>query len=402
MTLGLLGLGPLAPPFNYILQQVGFQSWQADDWETTLNFLTQSPAQAFLLGGQMEGLDDLAVCVQLRQSFDDSPPPLIQVVSQLEHLSGNYLLDMYRAGISDFLIWPAPTALIGHRLRQIMRYHDIARSLRESERRYQSLLRIIPDAFAQVDDQGIVQWSKADDLEQTPFVQGQSIQKLTPQQPNWFATACQQSCQEQLPQLGEGQQTNQSGLQEWALRLGENPGQGWWVWARNESQQRQMTTQLQYARYYDSLTGLPNYALFQEQFSWMLGLARFNRRGLGLVLLQPQHIRRRRREQGYKVTEQALRKWAIQISQQLHAKRRQEELTQAFLARCGEDLFGVLWPDLTHRGELDALADTLQRDNVLQIQSALAWTLEVSVASYPHDGDREEMLFDFALRNLEL
>ncbi len=396
-TLGLIGLGTLKKPLQTVLTELGFAHWHVSDSHALLDQLIHAPPQAVLLGGQLTDLDDLAACALLRRQYVEADPLLIQVVSQLEHLSVGYLTTMYRAHISDFLIWPAPTALIGHRLRQILRYHALAEALRHSEQRYQSLLAAMPDALVQLDDQGVAQWSKPNEQDQVPLSVGQAVSSLTASSSDWFEVARQELQQNQRPIALDGLQHTPEGVRNWSLKLAENGEDGYWLWARNDTTHHQMITQLQYARYYDGLTGLPNVALFDEQFGWMLGLARFHRQGLGLLLLRPSQVRTWRRQQGRRATEQRLRQWAIALSQRLHQYPRPAGGMPAFLARHSDDMFAVLWPGLSHRGELDALANALRVPlEGDETRGVLAW----SRVSYPHDGDEADGLLDQAFQTL--
>ncbi|SJM95496.1 putative bifunctional diguanylate cyclase/phosphodiesterase [Crenothrix polyspora] len=115
------------------LQAVGLQSIEAGSGEEGLRMLAQHGASAILLDVVMpNGMDGFDTCAALRQLPDGQHIPVLMMTG-LEDLDS--INRAFEAGATDFITKPVNIALLGHRVRYMLRASHTTRRLLESEQR---------------------------------------------------------------------------------------------------------------------------------------------------------------------------------------------------------------------------------------------------------------------------
>jgi diguanylate cyclase (GGDEF)-like protein len=157
------------------------------------------------------------------------------------------------------------------------------------------------------------------------------------------------------------------------------------------TESRKAEQQIQKMAYFDTLTGLPNRALFYDRINQAIARANRDRTGLAVLFLDLDHFKNINDTLGHSVGDQLL----TEASQRLSRHIRSNDT----LARLGGDEFVVL---ITHLGDqlntayvAQKLIDTI-REPFFIIGKELHITASVGIALFPDDGNGAETLLKHA------
>lgn len=147
------------------------------------------------------------------------------------------------------------------------------------------------------------------------------------------------------------------------------------------------TKQLNFLAYYDSLTKLPNRALFEDRFAQALAVASQKRQSLGMLLLSLDKFKKVQDTLGYN--------YSFTLLQEIAERLREQIPTGATVARFEKDEFAVLIPEIKGTGDVievvESLKDALQMP--VQLNShELYITASVGISMFPDDGKDTETL----------
>jgi diguanylate cyclase (GGDEF)-like protein len=155
---------------------------------------------------------------------------------------------------------------------------------------------------------------------------------------------------------------------------------------------REAQSKIQLLASYDSLTGLPNRALFADRLKQMLAHAQRHNRGFAVMFMDLDHFKEVNDSLGHQVGDELLKS----IAQRLLGALRSEDT----VARMGGDEFVLLMPAI---GREDAIAVADKLLVMVRKPMALGNMLNyrpmasLGIAMYPQDGDTAELL----LRNAD-
>ncbi|HIJ97042.1 MAG TPA: EAL domain-containing protein [Desulfuromonadales bacterium] len=157
------------------------------------------------------------------------------------------------------------------------------------------------------------------------------------------------------------------------------------------TESRKAEQQIQKMAYFDSLTGLPNRALFYDRIKQSIALANREKSSLAVLFLDLDHFKDINDTLGHSVGDQLL----IEVSRRLTGHIRANDT----LARLGGDEFVVV---ITHLGVTlnttyiaQKLIDSIQAPFSF-MGKELHVTASVGIALYPDDGDNAETLIKHA------
>lgn len=150
---------------------------------------------------------------------------------------------------------------------------------------------------------------------------------------------------------------------------------------RDLTERHKIEQQMRYMAQHDSLTGLPNRALFADRFATALHYAHRHQKGLALLLLDLNRFKPVNDSYGHAVGDLLLQ----QVAQRLLQSVRSSDT----VARIGGDEFVVLLHQVETDIEVQAVAEKirqqLQLDFVLN-EVRVQISCSVGTAHYPHDG----------------
>lgn len=148
------------------------------------------------------------------------------------------------------------------------------------------------------------------------------------------------------------------------------------------TERAQAQERLQYLAHHDSLTGLPNRALFLERLDHALTRARWTNRPLAILFLDLDRFKNINDTLGHDIGDSALRV----TSERLISCVREGDT----VARFGGDEFTVLLEDMANTDDVPAIAqkiiDILSRPFVVENREFVI-TASIGISLYPNDGD---------------
>jgi len=156
------------------------------------------------------------------------------------------------------------------------------------------------------------------------------------------------------------------------------------------SEQKFQAARIEQLAFYDSLTGLPNRALFLDRLEHTLEAARRHGQHGALLFLDLDRFKEINDSQGHAVGDQAL----VEVARRFVAVARKEET----VARLGGDEF-VLIAEGARQAAAALIAERLQRvlaDPLQVAETTLVLAASIGIALYPDDGDSVKDLIKHA------
>ena len=148
------------PPTRMLMREsltaAGFEVIEARDGDEALAGWRQSSPDLVLLDVVMPGMDGFEVCRRLREMphGDEVPVLMATGLEDVDSINRAYLV-----GATDFITKPINWALIGHRVRYMVRGGRLQRSLRHSEERFRTLIENIADLIILLDPDGTLTYA---------------------------------------------------------------------------------------------------------------------------------------------------------------------------------------------------------------------------------------------------
>ena len=129
------------------LVRAGFAVTLAADGEEAVQAFAQAPFDMVLLDVDMPRLDGFAVCRELRRRGGEELP--ILMVTGMDDTAS--IEAAFEAGATDFISKPITWALLGHRVRYVLRATRAAAALRSANARNAAMLDALPDTLVRID-----------------------------------------------------------------------------------------------------------------------------------------------------------------------------------------------------------------------------------------------------------
>ena len=146
------------------------------------------------------------------------------------------------------------------------------------------------------------------------------------------------------------------------------------------SEYKQVQEKVNYLAYHDSLTNLPNQALFKDRLDQALGLSRRNDDVLAIVLVNLDRFKTINDTLGYATGDQALR----DIANRLAGCVRETDT----VGRFGSDQFALLLTHITRGEDAAKIAQNIKHalaDPLKLADQELFITASIGISLYPHD-----------------
>jgi len=133
------------------LEQSGFSVVEAEDGGGALSAFDRARPDLVLLDVDMPDMDGFLVCRKLRERPGAQYIPIVMVTGRDDVDSIN---EAYAAGATDFIPKPINWALLGHRVRYILRASNAVRELGKSEEKFRLITENSSDFIAMLDRDG--------------------------------------------------------------------------------------------------------------------------------------------------------------------------------------------------------------------------------------------------------
>jgi diguanylate cyclase (GGDEF)-like protein/PAS domain S-box-containing protein len=352
------------------LEQAGFEVVEAEDGSKALQSFTERLPEIVLMDVEMPNMDGFEACAALRRLRHGQDTPVLMVTG---HDDVESVHRAFEVGATDFQAKPINWALLGYRVRYILRASRTYRALKESEVRLakaQQMARLghwdwnisedrwhFSDGacrllgFAQgdcpADRQAMVKLIHSDDRDRVIELFGAALRGEGKYEIEYRVI------------LPDG---TTRVVDEQAEVSFDNQAQPEYVEGtlQDFTERRQAESRIQFLAYYDGVTGLPNRRMFSEQVAYALRAAQRSKRPLALLFLDLDNFKSINDSLGHGTGDKLLRQVADRISPCVRTtdliSRPGKETATPPLFRFGGDEFTVLLVNLQHEQEAMLIA----------------------------------------------
>ena len=392
-----------------VLEKSGFKVHLAENGEDALRQIRTQPFNLIMLDVNMPDMNGYQVCTQLRQEMGNELP-IIMVTGMDDHES---IEQAFSSGATDFIAKPISWKLIGHRVKYLLRAHQILQDLHTSNARNLAILNAIPDLLFEMTLEGryLDCHSPHDHLLAAPSNQlfGRTVTEILPPD---AAASC-------LSALREAHEKGLSIGKQFELSLPQ--GTYWFelsvspkkdrsaqtptfiVLSRDITSRKEAENKIYHLAYIDPITGLHNRLSFSDRLEREIQRATHQNNKLAVLFLDLNGFKKVNDTLGHSAGDLLLQ-WVsdrlLQVIRPADMVAHNTSLEMEIeLARMGGDEFTVLIPNL-HFSE-DALIvshrihELLRRPFVLEGRDVVM-TASIGIAIYPDDGQDAATLLKHA------
>jgi diguanylate cyclase (GGDEF)-like protein len=383
------------------LSKAGFTVTEAGNGRLALDSLIEALPDLVLMDVSMPEMDGFTATAELRKLPGGKRVPVIMMTG-LDDVAS--IERAFEVGASDFITKPINWAILGHRVRYILRASIAINELAQSQRRLSNAQRI--------GDMGDWEWDSRQDRvlcsEQAGRIFGHGDAPPASDFAGFFAAVHEEDADAWLGACRAALHSGHGFSHD--LRVTRHDGS-----LRHLHQQveviehdasgaplrlagavhdvtRHKTAEAEIRRlaYYDPLTGLPNRLLFTEQLQRALSHAERQHRRLAIMFVDLDNFKRVNDTLGHTCGDELLRTAGDRLTRSLRSydgvARAQPEHA---IARLGGDEFIVMVSDIERASDVAAIAQrlvqTLSEPMVLQGTEVFVGG-SVGVALYPDDG----------------
>jgi diguanylate cyclase (GGDEF)-like protein len=365
--------------------------------------LSQLPDIA-LLDVEMPGGSGYDACAAIRALPGGENVPIVMITGLDDPGSIDHA---YEVGATDFIVKPINWALLGHRIRYVLRGARTIEALRLSEQKNAALLKAIPDGIFLVDAQGgITHCFRA--MEGLSDEVGQSASgtlqfgELLPRGVRARAKDCLASTLRGAPAAFEFPLETRVSSRHFECRYLPNATGQVLVILRDITQRKQAEERIHRLAYHDVLTGLPNREWLSEYLSRSLVEASREQRGVALLYLDLDQFKRINDTLGHDTGDALLRQVTERLTDTLArvtddgAAVDSTDRVFGRLARVGGDEFIIVLTGRPGAQDAERVARCMQSALVGAFQQGgyeLVVTPSIGIAVFPdHGRDAQSLL----------
>jgi len=386
------------------LEQSGFEVAEAEDGSKAVESFGSIRPDIVLMDVEMPNMDGFLACAALRRLPEGQDTPILMVTGHDDVESVHRAFD---AGATDFLPKPINWALVGFRVRYLLRSSQTYRALKDSEVRLakaQQMARLghwdwnVSEGRWQFSEEvcrifGYVREDRPANREDIVKL----IHPVDRDQVNQLFTAALQGEQkyEMEYRLLLPDQSVRVVVEKAEVRQNDQ-GKPEHVegTVQDVTERRQAEAKIRSLAYYDGLTGLPNRQMFSEQFAQAMRQARRSKRPLALIFLDIDNFKGVNDSLGHGAGDKLLRQVADRFSGCIRGGdllgRPGRESSSPSIFRFGGDEFILVLPFLQHEQDASLVArrimGALTEPFPVGGQDFFA-TVSIGIAVYPSDGD---------------
>jgi PAS domain S-box-containing protein len=386
------------------LRKAGFEVRLAGGGEEAQAQFRAAPCDMVMLDVEMPDISGHELCAILREQAG----PLLPIVMVTGSDDVQSVERAYQHGATDFIAKPVNWALLGHRVRYLLRGHQALLDLRDAQARSAAVLDAIPDLLFEVDLDGRYLDYRAPrgDLLAAPgdTLIGRTMSEVLPAPAAEICLRALRTALAEGSSVGEQLQLRvAAGGTRWfelsvsrkAVAAGQKPR--FIVLSRDITERKEAEARIARLAYYDSLTGLPNRRSFLERIEREIRRAAHRPGRFAILFMDLDGFKNINDTMGHQAGDVVLQAAA----ERLHAGLRpsdvlsrpigldEEPSGEVEVARLGGDEFTALLCDLDDPQEAVAVAQricTLMRRPFRLDDRDVTLTASVGIALYPEDG----------------
>ena len=392
------------------LHKAGYEVSLAADGDDALRQFAGGPFDMVMLDVEMPGgMSGHEVCAHLRANAGKLLP--IVMVTGLDDVRS--VQSAYQSGATDFIAKPINWALIGHRVRYLLRAHQTLLDLQAADARNSAILEAIPDLLFELDLEGrYVDYhsprSGADGPKAVDFI-GKTVAETLPPRAALVCMAALRAAHENGASTGMQFELPRPHGDAWfelsVSRKNTGVGQAprFIVLSRDITERKDAEREILRLAYFDGLTGLPNRQSFVERVEREIGHARRRGSRLAVLFLDLDGFKSVNDTLGHSAGDLILQRAAGRLRR---AMRRSDvvsnvsgEEEEVELARLGGDEFTALIVGIEAPQQALAVAQRIlalmRRPFTLRGRDVLL-TASIGIAMYPEDGEDGATLLQHA------
>ena len=387
-----------------MLEQAGFDVMAAEDGSIGVRCFTEKPPDIVLMDVEMPNMDGFSACAAIRRLPHGRDTPILMVTG---HDDVESVHRAFEIGATDFLAKPINWALLGYRVRYLLRASRTYRALKASEARLAKAQRMarlghwdwnvnenrwyFSDEVCRIfgfatgdrpaDHDALAKVIDPDDLDHATQL---------------FAAALRGEQKYEVEYrliLADG--TPRVVAEQVEVRLNKE-GRPKYVegTVQDVTKRRSAEDRIRHLAYYDDLTGLPNRQMFTKQVAHTLRRAQRNKQPLAFLILDLDNFKSINETGGHSVGDRLLEQVASRLSQCVRAE---DLISRPFIDgskpdifRFGGDEFALLISGLQQEQDASLVArrimSSLSEPFKVGAYDVYA-TASIGIALYPTDGE---------------
>ena len=381
------------------LRKIGAEVTLAASGPEALERFRQARHDMVMLDVDMPGMGGHEVCAILRAEAGALTP--IVMVTGMDDLVS--VERAYESGATDFISKPINWALLGHRVRYLLRGYQNLLDLRTADARNAAVLNAVPDLLLEMDAEGrFIEFhsSRGGGAESPgPCWLGRTVSEVLPPEAAETSLAALREALEHGSSTGmQFELPGQQGTRWFELsvaRKNEAEGQTprFIVLSRNITERKEAEIRIARLAYYDSLTGLPNRQSFLERVDREIRRAAQDQRRIAVLFMDLDGFKNVNDTMGHGAGDLVLQWAARRLGQGLRPTdviaRAGVESARVELSRLGGDEFAALILEVD--GPQDAMVvahriGQLMRRPFMLNERPVTLTTSIGIALYPDDG----------------
>ena len=398
------------------LHKAGFSVVLASDGRDALQLFGAARFDMVMLDADMPDMSGFEVCATMRAGAGQMLPILmvtgIDDVGSVEHA--------YHSGATDFISKPINLALIGHRVKYVLRACQARTDLDAEQARNAAILQALPDLLFEMDLQGrhLQCHSPRLELLAVPLehLLGRTVEEVMPPEAAHTCLAALHEAHEKGSSIGKQFELNLPHGAFWfelsvsrkATQESEEPR--FIVLSRDITERKEAEKKILRLAYFDGLTRLPNRQSFLQRVDREIKRALHSGTRLGVLFMDLDGFKHINDTFGHGVGDQILQRAANRLRRGVRPAdlvsrpaelepRGTEPGSEVEFARLGGDEFTALILDLN--GPEDALVVSRRILGLMRRPYAidggdLLLTASIGIALYPDDGVDAAMLLEHA------
>ncbi|MDH3509870.1 MAG: EAL domain-containing protein [Gammaproteobacteria bacterium] len=376
------------------LEKAGFQVEDAEDGEAALvKFIKYQPA-LILMDVEMPKLNGYEACKRIREDAVGAHVPILMVTGLEDIDSVNRA---YSAGATDFLPKPINWTLLSHRVRYVLRTSRTYEELRASEAKNNALLNAMPDTLFVIRRDGRIVNYLAGSKEATmPEPRGDQLQiseYLPEDVASEWSKLIQSVVKEGQPQRYEFSLGNEAEKNHYELQMVPYLNDLTLAIIREITDRKRAEERVHRLAYFDTLTGLPNRQLFQQQLTVAIKTAEKKDLKVAALYVDLDNFKRINDTLGHSFGDVVLKTIAKRLDKCIRADdcviRPDLDEENVRLARLGGDEFVAILQDIECEADVAAVADRIRSELTRPVEHLgheFVVTSSIGVSLYPDDG----------------
>ena len=371
------------------LEKAGFAVTRAQDGEEALQHFARQAFDLVMLDADMPRLDGFAACAALRRQVGEVLP--IMMVTGMDDSAS--IEASYQAGATDFIAKPINWALIGYRVRYLLRTAQAAHALRAANARHAGMLNAIPDALLRIQGEDWIVEARAGNREGAPL-DIQPAQSLSAAfsadialQLRAAIRAARETARPQTVDFARPAGDGRTRHHE--ARLVTIEGDEALCLLRDITERKDNEDRIFRLAYFDELTGLANRQSFIERLERDIRRAHRSAKRLAILFLDLDRFKSVNDTLGHDAGDRLLR----EAAQRLREAVRPSDFvarSEVEFARLGGDEFTVLLPGIVRVDDALQVAERI-REKMLEPfvlgHNTLSLTTSIGIAMFPDDGE---------------